>query len=260
MGVRERAIELATEAVRESGEVIAELARRAGAASIDGKAAILQEAVLGSEMALIGKIKAAFPDHNIFSEELGKNHGDSEYLWVIDPLDGTVNFSRGINEFVISVGLEHRGELVGGVIFDPVSGHLWSSEKGKGATCDSLQIHVSTVAEPSQMVLATDNSLKPEARRKNFDALAAICNEVRHIRILGSGALQLARAAAGSVDAYYKSNFNYWDYAASIIMVKEAGGVVTDFDGKPLDGNSNSIIASNGKAHDKLVTLLNKTG
>lgn len=258
MHTEETALKLAIEAAREAGDEIISLTKKTHSAAIEDQTKVLHEAVFASEMAIIGKIKSVFPDHDIFSEELGKHVGQSEYLWIIDPLDGTVNFLRGIREYVVSLGLEHKGNLVLGVLFDPIAGELWVARRGKGATRDGSPVHVSTLAHPSDMLLATDNSSDPEARRENFDVLVRVCNEVKHIRILGSGALQLARVSAGEVDIYYKSKFNYWDYAAGIVLVREAGGMVTDFQGRPLSGDSTSIIASNGKAHEELVAVLGK--
>lgn len=258
MGVPATALQVATEAVRESGEALATLARRLDAFEISDRAATMQEAVLASEMAIIGRIKHAFPEHGILSEELGEIRQTSGYRWIVDPLDGTVNFSRAITEYCISVALERRGTIILGLLHDPAVGHVWLAEKDQGVTRDDVPVAASTVTDLSDMLLATDNSLNRKARQSNFETLAKICNQVRHVRIMGSGALHLARIANGEIDAYFKTKFNYWDYAAGILMVKEAGGSVTDFQGKPLTGASKSIVASNGKAHRELLAALNE--
>jgi myo-inositol-1(or 4)-monophosphatase len=195
--------------------------------------------------------------HSFFSEEAG-TQGKSDFLWVIDPIDGTINFSRGIEEYCISLAFLHKGTVKLGIVYQPDNKKLYLAEKGKGAFLNNKRISVSSENKLINTLLATDNSSKLESRQRNFMLLHRLCLEVRHIRIFGSGALHLAKIAEGKLDSYYKTRFNYWDYAAGMLLIEEAGGKITDFMGKPINELSENIIASNELLHNQLIELLNK--
>ncbi|MBI2591399.1 MAG: inositol monophosphatase [Candidatus Brennerbacteria bacterium] len=248
---------IAIEAIKESGDVLKQLfGGSIKKYEMKNKLDILAEADLKSERIIIDCIKKNFPNHSILSEEKGEENNSSEFRWIIDPVDGTINFSRGIEEFCISIAVEQNKQLILGLIYNPLSDKLYSAEKGKGAYLNDKKINVSLEKQVINTILATDNSSNVEARIKNYEILSKICAQVRHIRILGSGALHLARIASGEIDAYYKTKFNYWDYGAGVLLVKEAGGEITDFSGNPISESSKNIVVSNKIIHDQILTLL----
>lgn len=248
----------AIEAAKEAGSVLIELFQdKSKKYEMKNNLDILAEADLKSEKIIIEHIKKSFPDHSILSEEKGEEKGSSDFRWIIDPVDGTINFSRGIEEFCISIAVERDKKLILGLIYNPLQSKFYVAEKDKGAFLNEQKIHVSKEKEIINTILATDNSSNIDARIKNYDILAKICTQVRHIRIFGSGALHLARIAAGEIDAYYKTKLNYWDYGAGVLIVKEAGGKITDFSGNMISESSKDIVASNGVVHDQVLKLLN---
>lgn len=243
----------AIKAAKDAGDVLLELSKGKIIYQMKNKHDILAEADLKSEKIIIDQVKKNFPDHSIISEEDGETMQNSEYIWVIDPVDGTINFSRDLAEYCISIAVEHKGKLILGLIYKPYTNKMYIAEAGKGAFLNDKKIKVSDETDLINMLLATDSSATPEIRQKNYNILASICNEVRHIRIFGSGALHLAKVAAGKLDIYYKVKFNYWDYAAGTLLIKEAGGVVTDLEGNEITKTSKSILATNGKKHEAIL-------
>ncbi|NUM25817.1 MAG: inositol monophosphatase [Candidatus Buchananbacteria bacterium] len=219
---------------------------------------ILAEADLKSEKIIINEIRKHYPAHSILSEEMGQDLNTSNYLWVIDPVDGTINFSRQLNDYCISIAVAKKNELILGLIYNPVTQEMFIAEKNKGAFLNGKKLKVSNENKTINMLLATDNSSNPQIRKNNYRILQKVCTDFRHIRIFGSGALHLAKVASGKIDAYYKTKFNYWDYAAGVLLVQEAGGKATDLNGNNITTKSKSIIASNGKIHQQIIRILKK--
>lgn len=248
--------QVAITAAKDAGKLLLQLSQDDIKYQMKNTHDILAEGDLKSEKLIINRIKQTFPDHSILSEEEGEENHGKEYLWVIDPIDGTINFSRKIEEYAISIALCHNGDVELGVIYQPATNKLYVAEKGQGAYVNDRKIIVSEEQAAINALVATDNSSKIDARIETFRILSKICTEVRHIRIFGSGALHLARIAEGKLDFYYKARFNFWDYAAGIVLVQEAGGKITDFEGKAISGESKNIIASNGNIHTTAVNLI----
>lgn len=219
---------------------------------------VLAEADIEAEQAIIRRIRKSLPGHSILSEEAGVDDIRSPYQWVVDPLDGTVNYVQGIEEYCVSIALTYRREPILGLVFQPVTQKMYYAEKGRGAFCNGKRIHVSSTGTLVSAVLATDNSAKLSAREKNFALLSKLCSRVRHTRIMGSGALHLARVATGQIDVYMKTVFNYWDIAAGIVLVQEAGGQITDIRGKKLSEKSEGVIVSNGLVHTEFLRAIKK--
>ena len=253
--------------MEEFKKVSIELAKEAGAIAIDltredieftskGKYDILAEADLKSEQLIVSRLKAVFPTHSILSEEDRDVENKSPYLWVIDPVDGTINYERRINEYCVSIALEHDGELVLGVIYQPTYDMLFVAVKGEGATLNGKRLSVSKEDELINSLYATENSSKIDVRIKIFETILRICQKVRGVRIFGSGELHLATLAQGHIDFYFKPKFNYWDIAAGTVLIREAGGKVTDIAGNTLTRNSSGIVASNGILHEQVLDLL----
>lgn len=250
--------EIAIQAIQEAGIKTRELFHSEIEFEMKNMHDILAVADLESEKIIISTIKKYFPDHSILSEEKGEEDNKSEYLWIIDPIDGTINFSRHIDEFCISIAVEQKGELILGLIYEPLKNNLFLAEKNKGAFLNDKQISVSNESKVINSILATDNSSNIETRIKNYAILSDVCTEVRHIRIFGSGALHLSKIASGKIDSYYKTKFNYWDYAAGVLLVQEAGGIVTDFKGNKINKSSKDIIVSNTALNTEITKLLNR--
>jgi myo-inositol-1(or 4)-monophosphatase len=254
----EQIISVATDAAKEAGAVLRELfAERTKRFEMKNAHDIVAEADLKSEAIILGRIKDAFPDHAILSEEAGENGKESEYKWIVDPLDGTINFSRGITEFSVSIAVSRNDELVFGLVYEPVSDRIFVAEKGTGAMMNGERIRVSDERNLVNTLLATDNTSNIPNRIRNFRLLEQVCANVRHVRIFGSSALHLARIAAGEIDAYYKIDCNYWDNAAGILILREAGGMVTDMNGVDISLKSDTIVATNESVHEELLKLLN---
>lgn len=251
-----KAKNVAIEAALEAGTLLLNMSKETIRYKMKNEHDILADADLASELLIIGKIKRAFPKHEILSEEAGNRSTKSDFKWLVDPIDGTINYSRGIGEYCISIALANKGEISLGVIYKPSSDELYVAQRGEGAFCNGKRIHVSPEKKPVNMILATDNSSDIAGRVKNYEALAKASAGVRHVRTFGSGALHMALVASGKIDAYYKMGFHYWDYAAGAILVSEAGGKVTDLQGKPILEKSSSILASNNKAHGQILSLL----
>lgn len=217
---------------------------------------IQAEADLGAEQIIISMIKTAFPGHDIFAEESGREDSQSDYLWVIDPIDGTINFSRHIEEYCVSIALCHKGKIILGVIYQPVLQKLIIAEAGKGTYVNGKKVSVSEESELINCLVDTDNSSDIEARKRNIDILSDFSSKVRHVRVFGSAAMGMARIAQGQIDIYFKTAFNYWDYAAGIVIVQEAGGMVTDIDGNGINIGSKNILACSKAMHKQALASI----
>lgn len=247
---------VAIEAAKEAGEILLELAKATIEYKMKNSRDIQAEADLCSEKAIIRKIRAVFPSHSIFAEESGEDMHESEYLWIVDPLDGTINYARGIEQFCISIALSRNGETILGVVYHPLLRQLFVAEKSKGAYLNGRKLEVSNEAELPNCLVATDNTSHLEDRRRNFTLLVRVADEVRQVRIFGSAALHLVRIAQGQLDFYFKLRYNHWDYAAASLIIQEAGGIVTDMNGQHLTRDSKSILAATSSIHSRAIMLL----
>jgi len=213
-----------------------------------------------SEALIIKKIHSHYPSHAILGEESGDIKSDSEYRWIIDPLDGTTNFTHGLPIFSVTIGIECKGEIIAGAIYNPNTDEMFSAEKGKGAFLNGKKISVSSndVLINSLLVSGFPYNVKenPENVIEHFINFLHVAQGVRR---LGSAALDMAYVACGRFDGYWEVFLNPWDKAAGIIIVREAGGVVTDF-----SGNRNDIIykpntlVTNGKIHNDMLKVIKK--
>ena len=256
MGIKEVAIQ----AIQKAGSKIRELYLGEVEFEKKNEYDILALADLESEKIIVSNIKKYFPNHSILSEEKGEEENNSEFKWIIDPLDGTINFSRGIDEFCVSIAVEQNKQLILGLIYEPLKNNLYLAEKNKGAFLNGKKLKVSSEVKVINSILTTDNSSDVETRLKNYSILSNVCADVRHIRIFGSSAFHLTKIASGKIDSYYKTKFNYWDYAAGVLLVQEAGGIVTDFQGNKISKLSKDIIASNKALNTEITKLLNGMG
>lgn len=219
---------------------------------------LVTEADHAAEKAIIEVIKHSYPDHFILSEETGELKTDSDYKWIIDPIDGTVNFAHGIPLCCVSIGLEKAGELVMGAVYAPILDELYFAQKGMGSYLNENRIHVSEKKALINSCLVTGFPYTyldvPNGPLSIFEKLIRKGIPVRR---LGSAAIDLCWVAAGRFDGFYEHNLQAWDSAAGSIIVSEAGGKVTDFAGNPYSVYQPQILATNGRMHDELRAVVN---
>jgi Archaeal fructose-1,6-bisphosphatase and related enzymes of inositol monophosphatase family len=227
--------------------------------SYKGEIDLVTEIDKMSEEMLVSEITGKFPNHDILSEESVKIDRGAEFRWVIDPLDGTTNYAHGYPVFCVSVALEREGEIIVGVIYDPMMEEIFVAEEGKGAFLNGNKILVSSTREITKSLLATgfpyDIRENPDNNINHFRDMALKAQAVRRA---GSAALDLAYIAAGRFDGFWELRLKPWDTAAGWLMVKEAGGLVTDIFGKDYCLKSPHILASNGKIHGEMTDTLKR--
>ncbi|MEQ1624006.1 MAG: inositol monophosphatase family protein [Sediminibacterium sp.] len=224
----------------------------------EGMNNLVTEADHASEKAIFDIIKADYPDHYILSEEAGEIIQDSTFKWIIDPIDGTVNFANGIPICCVSIGVEQDGKMIMGAVYNPFMKEFFFAQKGFGATLNSKIIHVSNKTEVIKSSMVTGFPYTyldtPNGPLQVFEKLIRKGVPVRR---LGSAAIDLCWVAAGRFDGFYEHKLNAWDSAAGYLMVEEAGGKVTDFKGEVYSPYQPHIIATNGLIHDELVAIVN---
>ncbi len=212
-----------------------------------------------AEKAIIEIIKKDYPEHSIYGEETGRHMKKSDYLWVIDPLDGTTNFVMQVPFFNTAISLSYKNEVVAAVVLSHFSKELFYAEKGKGAYLNGRRIHVSDKKNLKYCVCTFCHANSQKALRKWVRIYKRTrLSKVRHFRQMGSAQLELSYVACGRVESYQALELNIYDVAAGSLLIREAGGKVTDFAGKKWTSKSKDILASNGKIHSKLLKLINK--
>lgn len=217
---------------------------------------IVTQVDLDSESYVLSRIKKEFPSHNIVSEESGRiNVSSDDCTWFIDPLDGTLNYAMGIPMFCISIGLSCNGELQHGVVYDPIHDELFHAAKGRGAFLNGARITVSNESELSDAIISISWGRRRANSRKYLRYTRKMSEHSSYYRRLGSAALMLSYVASGRIDAYLQGGVNSWDIAAGMLLVTEAGGVVTDLDNQPLDLTKSRIemLAANPQIHEAML-------
>ncbi|MDC0412991.1 inositol monophosphatase [Pelagibacteraceae bacterium] len=201
------------------------------------------------EEIIIEELERARPGYNFVAEEGGSTkENKSEFTWIIDPIDGTNNFLHGIPHFAISIGLEKNNEIIAGIIFDPIKNEMFFAEKGRGAYLNNSRIRVSSRNIIADSIALTGGPSYAEPNKDIFfEEYIAMSNNFNQVRKLGSAALDLAYVAAGRAEIFWHKNLKYWDIAAGLIIVREAGGTITDFRGKTFDLTNNQLLATNSR-------------
>jgi myo-inositol-1(or 4)-monophosphatase len=240
---------------REAGALLMEYFHQGIKVEYKGDADLVTAADRASEKLIRERIAAQFPSHDVLGEEQGLNDQGSDYRWYVDPLDGTTNFAHGYPVFCVSMALEHRpaGKRVAGVVFDPTRNELFSAELGKGAHLNGAAIQVSKSAELKECLVATGFPSHKRHKNPNIFFYHQITLRTHGVRRAGSAALDLCNVASGRFDGFWEFNLNPWDTAAGALIVEEAGGKVSRFDGSAFQIDSRETLASNGLVHEALV-------
>jgi myo-inositol-1(or 4)-monophosphatase len=229
--------------------------------TLKGDKDLVTEVDRESERLIVGHLLKSFPDHCIVAEEGEYPHGAAPFRWIIDPLDGTTNYAHGFPWFCVSIGLESAGEMVAGVIYNPLNDELFTATKGGGAFLNGHRLQVSARSPLANTLLGTgfpyDCASDPD---NNFGSFITFQKAARGIRRAGAAALDLASVAAGRLDGFWELKLKPWDVAAGVLLVREAGGTVTTFDGSDYDVFNHRIVASNGLIHDEMTAMLTMPG
>lgn len=219
---------------------------------------LVTEADHASEKAILNVIKAEFPQHYILSEEAGEIVQDSNYKWIIDPIDGTVNFAHSIPLCCVSIAIEHQGVVVMAAVYNPNLNELFFAEKGKGATLNEKTIKVSEKSSVINSCLVTGFPYTYlDTPNGPLEIFEKFIRKGVPVRRLGSAAIDLCWVAAGRFDGFYEHKLEAWDSAAGYLIVEEAGGQVTDFTGNKFSPYQPHVLATNGKIHDEMLAVIN---
>jgi len=210
------------------------------------------------EKILIEELQKARPNYSILSEEIGEINNDESFRWIIDPIDGTANFLHGVPHFAISIGLEHNKEIICGIVYDPIKDEMFVAEKGNGSYLNNQRMRVSARSKLKDCIIFTGGP-KRESKDKEltFEEYKKFSSNIFiPIRKMGSASLDMAYVAAGRCDGFWQRNLNYWDIAAGIILVKEAGGFVTDFKGQNGYIKDKTIVVTNSMVNKEMIEIL----
>jgi len=251
-------LNIAVRAARSAGELILRSADSVSRLSVDqkGKNDYASEVDRMAEREIISIIKAAYPEHAILAEESGRHKGN-DFVWIIDPLDGTTNFLHGFPQYSVSIALKYKGKLEVGVVYDPLRDELFTAKRGGGAMLNSRRLRVTNQNSLKGALIGTGFPFKTD---RDLDAylgmFRALTTECAGIRRAGSAALDLAYVAAGRMDGYWEIGIMEWDMAAGILLIKEAGGVVTDFSFNDNYLESGNVIVGSPKMHQLMYQLI----
>jgi myo-inositol-1(or 4)-monophosphatase len=251
-------LNIGVRAARRAGELIVRHINQLDAIKVDSKGRhdFVSEVDRMAEEDIIRTVRRSYPDHAILAEESGSS-GEAEYVWIIDPLDGTTNFLHGFPVFCVSIAVMHRGRLEHGVIYDPMRQELFTASRGTGATVDGRRMRVSETRLLENSLIGTGFPYKPGAQHLDayIEMLKAAMRETSGVRRPGAAALDLAYVAAGRLDGFWEMGLNLWDVAAGVLMIQECGGLVSDLAGRE-GWQSGNILAGNPKIHEALLQLI----
>jgi myo-inositol-1(or 4)-monophosphatase len=248
-------LEVAVEAAKAAGEVLRSGFGRPQSVEYKGQVDLLTEADQRAQHNIEEVLKEAFPDYAILAEEGEGTPAEGDPRWIVDPLDGTTNYAHGLAIFSVSVALERGGEVLLGVVHDPMGQETYAARGGGGATLNGRGIRVSDTDEPIRALLATSFSDEREYVPVGLDLFGRFARLVRGVRRLGSAALDMCYVAAGRLDGCYEHGFSVWDVAAGVLILEEAGGKATDYRGRELDLEGGEVVASNGLLHPALIDV-----
>jgi myo-inositol-1(or 4)-monophosphatase len=244
-------LDAAIEIAQEAGKILCEEFARPPRIDYKGEADLVTQADKRSERCIVERLTKFFPDHGIVAEEGTGRETGSEFRWHVDPLDGTTNFAHSYPCFSVSIALARRGTIIAGVVFNPYYDELFASARGEGATLNGKPIHVSKVDTLAASLLCTGFPAHKRVTSPNIHYYWDFTLRSHGVRRDGSAALDLASVAAGRFEVFWEFGLNKWDVAAGILLIEEAGGKVSDFDGNPYELGGPMILATNGLVHEE---------
>ena len=246
-------VPVASEIAREAGALLMGYFRQRVKVEYKGEVDLVTVADRQSEALILERIRARWPNHDVIGEEGARVESGSDYRWYVDPLDGTTNFAHAFPVFCVSLALEHKGQRIAGVIYDPTRDELFVAEQGSGAFLNGEKIHASKISNLAECLVATGFPSHKRHQNPNIFFYHQITLRTHGVRRAGSAALDLCCVAAGRFDAFWEFNLNPWDTAAGALIVEEAGGRVSDFKAGPFRIDSRETLASNGLVHQALL-------
>ncbi len=252
-------LNFAIETARDAGQILLEKFGRKINITKKGDINLVTEADLASEALIIERIKSYYPKHSILAEEAGNAviiGGENTWKWIIDPLDGTTNYAHGYPCFCVTLALEHEDEIVLGVTFDPTRNELFAAERGRGATLNNKPIRVSETEEMGNALIVTGFPYDFKDRADFARHFEDMLLNTRGVRRDGSAAIDMAYVACGRFDGFWEEGLNPWDVAAGVLLIEEAGGQVSYYNGSKFSIYTPPIAASNGVIHDKMLNIL----
>jgi myo-inositol-1(or 4)-monophosphatase len=249
-------LEAAIDIAREAGALLAGYFERRIGFELKGEFDLVTEADRASEKLVVERLRTYFPAHNVVAEEGGGHESSSEYRWFIDPLDGTTNFAHGFPMFNVTLSLERAGEVIAGVVYDPIAKEMFTAERGAGAYLNNHRIHVSKTRRLSDSLASTGFPSRKRHHNVNIHFYYQLAMASHGVRRTGSAAIDLAYVAAGRLDFFWEFGLKPWDMGAGVLLVREAGGRTSDMKGGPhCITSSEHLLADNGLFHDEIVAI-----
>ncbi|MGH8004296.1 MAG: inositol monophosphatase family protein [Limisphaerales bacterium] len=243
----------------EAGKLLLKTQKKGFSVELKGEINLVTSADQQAEALIASRLGKNFPEFGLLAEEAGESAGTlpSDAVWVVDPLDGTTNFAHRLPIYAVSIALWEKGKPVLGVVYHPALDELFWAVKGKGAFLNKKRIAVSGTTDPNAALLSTGFPYDlRESRENNLDYFAAFATRVRAIRRMGAAALDIAWTAAGRFDGFWELKLFPWDIAAAVLMVSEAGGQLSDFEGGPMGLATPNVVASNGRLHTFILKII----
>jgi len=245
-------------AIEKAARIVLEAHNHPKVAEFKGKTDLVTETDRKSEEIIIKEIQKYFPEHDILAEESGIVNNNSDYKWIIDPLDGTTNFVHGYPSFGISIGILHKDEIICGIVKELSANNTYSALKGNGAFCNEKLIQVSNVRSLDKSLLVTGFGYEHgEKWSANMELFKHFTGVTQGVRRLGAAAIDLCHVASGKVDGFWEFDLKAWDTAAGVLIVQEAGGKITKMDGTDYSINKPQLLATNGLIHNKILKITN---
>jgi myo-inositol-1(or 4)-monophosphatase len=251
----ENYLNIAVDIARESGALLAQLFKRPKEIFYKRPSDLVTDADRRSEAMIVERLRSHFPKHGIVAEEGGGGRTESDYCWYVDPLDGTTNFAHSFPIFCVTLALAYRDEVIAGVAFDPIHEELFAAERGAGAYLNNQRIRASKTPALSESLVATGFPPFADNHDLNIEYYFRFTKLCHGVRRAGSAALDLCSVAAGRFEGFWELKLNPWDKAAGSLLVTEAGGRVSDLEGKPFDLRADPVFASNGLVHDAMIAV-----
>jgi myo-inositol-1(or 4)-monophosphatase len=256
----ERELDLATRVAREAGTLLKENFGKTQDVHYKGRIDLVTEMDRRSEELVIGRLRAAFPGDGFWAEERGRDGSKSDRVWIIDPLDGTVNYAHEYPVFSVSIALRVAGELAVGAVYNPLLDEMYAARRGGGATLNDKPRRVTEVDALERAMIATgfgyDVASEPDPEKNNLGPFSRFIHRAQAVRRAGSAALAIAKVGVGRTDGFWERGLNPWDMAAAMLVVVEGGGRITNLIGGPPDLEGRQLVATNGRIHAAMLEVL----